>query len=118
MPLFLGYMLFPECHVLDSQLADIADQHELKTGYRSEVIFSACSFGIKSTTARRFHSWLWFGYIGFPENAEVGALMQTITGLRFKWTGLYVYLSHRGGLYGFLSIGQEFTQPNTERTRI
>ena len=39
-PLFLGYMLFPvSAIVLDSQLADIADQHELKTGYRSEGSF-------------------------------------------------------------------------------
>ena len=84
-PLFLGYMLFPvSAIVLDSQLADIADQHELKTGYRSEgVIFSARSFGIKSTTGiGGFIAGFGLEYIGFPENAEVGALMQeTITGL-------------------------------------
>ena len=84
-PLFLGYMLFPvSAIVLDSQLADIADQHELKTGYRSEgVIFSARSFGIKSTTGiGGFIAGFGLEHIGFPENAEVGALMQeTITGL-------------------------------------
>ncbi len=84
-PLFLGYMLFPvSAIVLDSQLADIADQHELNTGYRSEgIIFSARSFGIKSTTGiGGFIAGFGLEHIGFPENAEVGALMQeTITGL-------------------------------------
>lgn len=71
-PLFVGYMLFPvSAIVLGSQLADIADQHELKTGYRSEgVIFSARSFGITSTTGiGGFIAGFGLEHIGFPENA-------------------------------------------------
>ena len=52
MPLLLGYMIFPvSAIIIDSQLVDVADQHELNTGERSEgVIFSVRSFGIKATS--------------------------------------------------------------------
>ena len=50
-PLLLAYMVFPvSAIIIDSQLADVADEHELRTGERSEgVIFSVRSFGIKTT---------------------------------------------------------------------
>ena len=67
MPLFLGYMLFPvSAIVLDSQLADIADQHELKTGYRSGSHFFSPKFWHQINHRHRwFHSWLWFGAYWF-----------------------------------------------------
>ncbi|MGI9234593.1 MAG: MFS transporter, partial [Woeseiaceae bacterium] len=84
-PLFLGYTVFPVSYiVVDSQLADIADEHELQTGERSEgVIFSVRSFGKKSTQGI---GGLLAGFgleiIGFPDNAEeVGVPPEAIDGL-------------------------------------
>ena len=107
-PLLLGYMIFPvSAIIIDSQLVDIADQHELSTGQRSEgVIFSVRSFGIKTTTG--FGGFLGgFGleFINFPNSAEVGALAQeTLTGLLLLNGPLYliIYLI----AVGFMSLYQ------------
>jgi len=84
-PLLLGYMVFPVSYiVIDSQLADVADEHELVTGKRAEgVIFSIRSFGRKATQGvGGLIAGFGLEYIGFPENAEVEALSQeTIDGL-------------------------------------
>jgi Na+/melibiose symporter-like transporter len=84
-PLLLGYMIFPVSSIIiDSQLADVADQHELRTGERSEgVIFSVRSFGIKATQGvGGFLAGFGLEYIGFPDDAEVANLApDTITGL-------------------------------------
>ena len=86
-PLLLAYMVFPvSAIIIDSQLADVADEHELRTGERSEgVIFSVRSFGIKTTQGvGGFLAGFGLEFIGFPENAEVGDLAgETITGLLF-----------------------------------
>ena len=86
-PLLLAYMVFPvSAIIIDSQLADVADEHELRTGERSEgVIFSVRSFGIKTTQGvGGFLAGFGLEFIGFPENAEVGDLTgETITGLLF-----------------------------------
>jgi Na+/melibiose symporter-like transporter len=84
-PLLVGYMVFPVSYiVIDSQLADIADEHELKTGKRAEgVIFSVRSFGRKATQGvGGLIAGFGLEFIGFPDNAEVGNISaETIDGL-------------------------------------
>ncbi len=75
--LALGFAIFPVTQIIiDSQLVDVADDHEYRTNRRSEgVIFSVRSFGNKATAG--FGSALaGFGLeiIEFPENAKVGGL--------------------------------------------
>jgi Na+/melibiose symporter-like transporter len=86
-PLMLGYMVFPvSAIIIDSQLVDVADEHELNTGARAEgVIFSVRSFGNKATQGvGGFIAGFGLEYIGFPENAEVGSLTpEAINGLLF-----------------------------------
>jgi len=86
-PLLLGYMIFPvSAIIIDSQLVDVADEHEYQTGKRSEgIIFSVRSFGNKATQGvGGFIAGFGLEYIGFPENAEVGSLApETINGLLF-----------------------------------
>ena len=95
-PLLLGYMVFPvSAIIIDSQLVDVADQHELNTGERSEgVIFSVRSFGIKATSGvGGLLGGFGLEFIGFPENAEVGGLAQeTLTGLLFLNGPLYLIM--------------------------
>lgn len=107
-PLLLGYMIFPvSAIIIDSQLVDIADQHELSTGQRSEgVIFSVRSFAIKATTGvGGFLGGFGLEFINFPQNAEVGTLAQdTLSGLLFLNGPLYliIYLI----AVGFMSLYQ------------
>ena len=95
-PLLLGYMIFPvSAIIIDSQLVDVADQHELNTGERSEgVIFSVRSFGIKATSGiGGLLGGFGLEYIGFPENAEVGGLAEeTLSGLLFLNGPLYLII--------------------------
>ena len=97
-PLLLAYMVFPVSYiVIDSQLADIADQHELQTNFRSEgLIFSVRSFG-KKLTQGVGGGLAGFGleFIGFPDNAqEVGVPPEAIDGLLILngpvYLGLYL----------------------------
>ena len=84
-PLFVGYALVTVMAiVVDSQLVDIADDHELRTGSRAEgTIFSVREFAMKATEG-------FGGLIGgfglelirFPQNAEAeGVSAGTLTGL-------------------------------------
>ena len=84
-PLFIGYALVTVMAiVVDSQLVDIADDHELRTGSRAEgTIFSVREFAMKATEG-------FGGLIGgfglelirFPENAELEGVSEgTLTGL-------------------------------------
>ena len=84
-PLFIGYALVTVMViVVDSQLVDIADDHELRTGSRAEgTIFSVREFAMKATEG-------FGGLIGgfglelirFPQNAETeGVSAGTLTGL-------------------------------------
>lgn len=95
-PLLLGYMIFPvSAIIIDSQLVDVADQHELVTGERSEgVIFSVRSFAIKATSGvGGLLGGFGLEYIGFPENAVVGGLAEeTLTGLLFLNGPLYLIM--------------------------
>lgn len=84
-PLLLGYILFPVSYiVIDSQLADIADEHELNSGKRREgVIFAVRSFGKKATQGvGGLIAGFGLEFIDFPDNAaEVGIEPETIDGL-------------------------------------
>ena len=102
-PLLLGYMIFPVCAIIiDSQLVDVADQHELETDERSEgVIFSVRSFGIKATSGvGGLLGGFGLEYIGFPESA-VGRIGRRNADrlIVFEWSALFDYLSRSSGLY-------------------
>ena len=95
-PLFLAYAVYPISYiVVDSQLADIADQHELQTGNRSEgVIFSIRSFAKKTTQGvGGFLAGFGLELIRFPDNAEeVGVPPEAIDGLLFMNGPVYLVL--------------------------
>lgn len=95
-PLLLGYMIFPvSAIIIDSQLVDVADQHELRTADRSEgVIFSVRSFGIKATQGvGGLLAGFGLEFTGFPEKAEVGGVAEdTLTGLLFLNGPLYLVI--------------------------
>lgn len=84
-PLMIGFMVFPVSQIIiDSQLCDVADEHELNTGKRGEgIIFSVRSFGNKTTQGvGGLFAGFGLEFIGFPENAEVGSLApETLDGL-------------------------------------
>ena len=92
-PLFVAYLVAPIfAIVIDSQLADIADDHEYRTGHRSEgVVFSIRTFAMKATSG---FGGLVGGFglelIAFPQNAVVGAVPPgAITGLLMMSGPLY-----------------------------
>ncbi|MGI9272767.1 MAG: MFS transporter [Woeseiaceae bacterium] len=95
-PLLIGFMVFPVSYiVIDSQLADIADEHELNIGKRREgIIFSVRSFGKKATQGvGGFIAGFGLEFIGFPENAEVGNIpAEAIEGLLILNGPVYLVL--------------------------
>ena len=102
-PLFLGYMIFPVVAiVVDSQLVDIADDHELKTGRRAEgVVFSVRTFAMKATGGLGgMIGGFALEFIGFPKDAQVGQLAEkTINGLLFINGPLYIGIFIAGVLF-------------------
>ena len=81
--------------VIDSQMSDIADEHELRTGNRSEgIIFSVRTFGMKAT--RGIGGWIGamaLDYIGFPEDAKAETLEpEVISGLLWMMGPLYILI--------------------------
>ena len=97
---FFGFLFFPMATiVIDSQLTDVADDHEYRTGVRSEgVVFSIRSFAYKSTLGV---GGLLAGFgleiINFPDNAEAGSLTaDTLMGLLFMCGPLYLIISAIG----------------------
>ena len=91
--------------VIDSQLGDIADEHELKTGNRSEgIIFSIRTFGMKTT--RGIGGWIGTAgleYIDFPLNASVETLdPEVINGLLWMTGPLYIFIVYAGLGFAFL----------------
>ena len=95
-PLFLAYAIYPVSYiVVDSQLADIADQHELQTGNRSEgVIFAIRSFAKKTTQGVGGGlAGLGLQFVRFPDNAqEVGVPPEAIDGLLIMNGPVYLAL--------------------------
>ena len=92
-PLFLSYLVAPLLPiVIDSQLVDIADDHEYRTGHRSEgVVFSIRTFAMKATSGiGGLIGGFGLDLIDFPENAVVGEVAPaTLNGLLFMSGPLY-----------------------------
>lgn len=84
-PVFVGYALVGVMLiVVDSQLVDITDDHEYRTGNRSEgVIFSVREFAMKATEGfGGLIGGIGLELIRFPRNAETeGVSAETVTGL-------------------------------------
>ena len=99
-------MIFPVVPiVVDSQLVDIADDHELRTGKRSEgIVFSVRTFAMKATGGLGgMVGGFALEFIGFPQDAEVGQLAaETINGLLFISGPLYIATSGLGMLFMIL----------------
>ena len=101
--LFLGFLALPVIPiVIDSQLVDISDEHEFRTGKRAEgVIFSVRTFAIKATAGiGGLVGGFGLEYIGFPENATSATLTpETINGLLFMTGPLYWMIVFIGMLF-------------------
>lgn len=98
--IFFGFLFFPVASiVIDSQLSDVADDHEYRTGMRSEgVVFSIRSFAYKSTQGvGGLLAGIGLEIINFPDNAEAGNLTaDTVMGLLFMCGPLYLVISAIG----------------------
>lgn len=93
-PMFLGFMIMPvTAIVVDSQLVDVADDHELRTGKRAEgIVFSIRTFAMKATGGLGgMIGGFALEIIGFPQDAQVGQLAdKTVNGLLFINGPLYI----------------------------
>lgn len=102
----LGFITMPVILiVIDSQLVDVADEHELKTGNRAEgIIFSVRTFAMKMTQG--FGGLIaGFGleFIGFPDDAATqGVSPEVIDGLLFMMGPLYYIVVYGGLGFAFL----------------
>ncbi len=105
-PLFLAYLVMPVSFiVVDSQLADVADDHELRVGKRSEgIIFAVRSFGKKATMGiGGMLAGFGLEWINFPANAaEVGVGTETIDGLLILNGPVYFVCYLAGTMFMFL----------------
>ena len=91
--------------VIDSQLADITDEHELLTGNRSEgTIFSIRTFAIKMTSGLGgLIGGFGLEFIGFPENASIATIdPAVIEGLLWIMGPLYIAIVWFGCCFAFL----------------
>ena len=115
-PLFLSFLLGPLLPVvIDSQLADIADEHELQTGRRSEgVVFSIRTFAIKATSGiGGLIGGFGLDLIAFPQNAVVGEVAsKTLDGLLFMSGPLYWMIV--AASVGFMSMYRLSERRHTE----
>ncbi|MEZ5560621.1 MAG: MFS transporter [Pseudomonadales bacterium] len=102
----LGYTTLPIVPiVIDSQLVDIADEHELKTGRRAEgAIFSIRTFAIKMTQGLGgLIGGFGLDMIGFPENASAQTLDPAVVdGLLFMMGPLYYIVVYAGLGFAFM----------------
>lgn len=96
----LGFVALPVVPiVIDSQLVDVADEHELNTGNRAEgLIFSIRSFAIKLTSGLGgLLGGFGLEYIGFPKHANIDSLSpHVIDGLLFMQGPLYYIIVYTG----------------------
>ncbi len=111
LPAFLGlwtpaFLLLPVIPiVIESQLVDIADEHELNTGNRSEgIIFSIRTFGIKATSGiGSMIAGFGLEWINFPEDASVETLEpEVVDGLLWMMGPLYIIIVYAGMAFAFL----------------
>ena len=110
--LFLGFLILPVVPiVIDSQLADVADEHEYRTGRRSEgVVFSIRTFALKATAGiGGLIGGFGLEFIGFPENATKEMLTtEMLNGLFFMCGPLYWMIVAAGMLFmGMYSITEK-----------
>lgn len=107
-PLFLGYLVLPLVPiVIDSQLVDITDDHEHRTGKRSEgIVFSVRTFAMKATSGiGGLIGGFGLDLIAFPKNAVVGEVApDTLNGLLFMSGPLYWIIVAAG--MGFMTMYQ------------
>lgn len=107
-PLFLAFLVLPLVPiVIDSQLVDITDDHEFRTGRRSEgVVFSIRTFAMKATSGiGGLIGGFGLDFIAFPENAVVGEVpVETLNGLLFMSGPLYWIIVALG--MGFMAMYQ------------
>ena len=102
--------------VIDSQLVDVADEHELNTGNRAEgVIFAVRTFAIKLTQGL---GGLIAGFgleiIGFPQDAATqGVSPEVIDGLLFMMGPLYYIIVYGGSASRSCTAS---TRPATRRS--
>ena len=102
----LGFITLPVVPVvIDSQLVDVADEHELETGNRAEgIIFAVRTFAIKLTQGL---GGLIGGFgleiIGFPDDAATqGVSAEVIDGLLFMMGPLYYIIVYGGLGFAFM----------------
>ena len=107
-PLFLGYLVLPLVPiVIDSQLVDITDDHEFRTGQRSEgVVFSVRTFAMKATSGiGGLIGGFGLDLVSFPDNAVVGEVAEgALDGLLFMSGPLYWIIVAAG--MGFMAMYQ------------
>ena len=107
-PLFLGYLVLPLVPiVIDSQLVDITDDHEYRTGQRSEgVVFSVRTFAMKATSGiGGLIGGFGLDLIAFPRHAVVGDVApDVLNGLLFMSGPLYWIIVAAG--MGFMAMYQ------------
>ena len=107
-PLTLSYVagaLLPI--VIDSQLVDVADDHEYRTGHRSEgVVFSIRTFAMKATSGvGGLVGGFGLDLIAFPKNAVVGEVApEALNGLLFMSGPLFWVIIAVG--VGFMGMYQ------------
>ena len=101
-PLFAGFMVLPVMHIaVDSQLTDVCDEHEYRTGVRAEgIVFSVRTFALKSTHGfGAFIGGVGLEIIGFPEDAVANELEpEVVNGLLFMSGPLYLVVTVAGAL--------------------
>ena len=99
-PLFIGYMTLPVMNiVVNSQLVDICDLQEYKTGTRDEgVIFAVRTFSMKATMGLgSLIGGFGLKYIEFPDNAKAAELEPgVVNGLLFMSGPLYFFFMALG----------------------
>jgi len=96
----LAYVALPVVPiVINSQMVDIADEHELNTGNRAEgLIFSVRLFALKATNGLgAMVAGVGLEVIGFPRNARPETLTPQVTdGLMFMMGPLYYFIVFAG----------------------
>lgn len=101
--LFLGYLILPVVPiVIDSQLADVADELEYRTGRRAEgIVFSIRTFALKATAGiGGMLGGFGLELIDFPENATKETITaEMLNGLFFMCGPLYWLIVGAGMLF-------------------
>ncbi len=102
----MGFLTLPVVPmVIDSQLVDVADEHELQTGNRAEgLIFSVRTFALKLTGGvGSLIAGVGLELIGFPENASPDQITESmVDGLLYMMGPLYYVIVLCGLVFALL----------------